>query len=425
MSVATSLLACLVDSKDGMDQFLHLGWDPEYFRGPEEEGCWSLMVSYITKYGVMPSRERFLEEGFTLPLQNPDPLQYYYDKVKERFRHQTLKAAMLKASDLLKNEKIDEAEQALMETSLKLLKGKNKKQIVNFAQEGHDIVFNEIKAKKLAGDAYGMKTGWPSLDNLCDGLQGGDVMAVIGRPGQGKTYALLQAASHGWMHQDEIPLLISMEMKPTPIIQRLAAINGKKSITQIKKAELSTAAEKGLAASLISYKSKLPFHVVDGALSSTMADILLLAQMLKPTCVWIDGAYLVKSPNPKQPRWERVTEVIETAKTMAEALELPTVVSFQFNREHKKGGGDKDVALANIAGADAVGQICSVVLGLGLSGDEQSPEQLYRRQIDILKGRNGEVGSFLINWRFDQGPDYMNFSEVLAPSKEDLTFGMA
>jgi hypothetical protein len=29
-----------------------------------------------------------------------------------------------------------------------------------------------------------------------------------------------------------------------------------------------------------------------------------------------------------------------------------------------------------------------------------------------LKGRSGESGDFEINWNFDQGPNYMDFSEV-------------
>jgi hypothetical protein len=44
--------------------------------------------------------------------------------------------------------------------------------------------------------------------------------------------------------------------------------------------------------------------------------------------------------------------------------------------------------------------------------------------VNILKGRNGEVGEFNINWRFDTGPSYMDFTEVKAITQEDLTYGI-
>jgi replicative DNA helicase len=147
-----------------------------------------------------------------------------------------------------------------------------------------------------------------------------------------------------------------------------------------------------------------------------------MARQLKPEVLWVDGAYLVKTQNRGAKRWEQVAEVCEGLKAgVADTLNIPVVASFQFNRQQKKGDkGDLD----NIAYSDAVGQISSVILGLGLSDDEGSVENLYKRKIDVLKGRNGEVGSFDINWKFDIGPNFMDFSEIKVVADGDLAFGV-
>lgn len=422
MSVALNLVASLVDSPTGLADFLRLMLTPDLFRGPEESSCWDLLSGHTLKYGKIPPRERFIEKGFTLPTGVNDSVDYYADQVRTRHIHYVLKQSLYDAQELLNADKTLLAQASMTDAVLKLAKSQYQKKLVDFATEGHDIIFNEIKSKKLQGSNYGIKFGWPTLDNMADGLTGGDVVTIVGRPGQGKTYAMLYTASHAWNIQNKRPMFVTMEMKPLAIIQRLAAINAKKPITAIKKGEMSNYMETDLALKLKSYKHKNEFWVVDGGLAATVNDIILMARQLKPDVVWIDGAYLVRGESARQQRWERVTEVLERVKgELAEALNIPAIISFQFNRQ----GGKKDAGLEHIAYTDAVGQLSSVVLGLGLSDKEDSVEALSKRKVEILKGRNGEVGEFMINWTFDNpGPDFMNFTEIQALEIEDMQFGM-
>ena len=54
-----------------------------------------------------------------------------------------------------------------------------------------------------------------------------------------------------------------------------------------------------------------------------------------------------------------------------------------------------------------IGQVSSIVLGLF---QEEGVETMVRRKIRVLKGRNGEVGAFDINWNFTN----MDFTQVQA-----------
>ena len=421
-SIAAGLMASLVDSSQGLAEFIRIGLGPEHFKGPEESSQWELLSTFVVKYGQIPSRDQFLAHGWALPAHHPEPIAWYADQLKSRFTHGVIKQAVLDVQALLNQDHPAQAQETLIATVLRLTRSQFRRQLVDFATEGKVIIATEMLAKKLQGEDYGIKFGWPTLDAMADGLFGGDVVTIVGRPASGKSFAMLYTASHAWRMQNKRPMFVTMEMKPLSIVQRLAAMNAVKPITQLKKAELSTASEKDLMQKLGSYQDKNQFWVVDGALTATINDIILLARQLKPDVVWIDGAYLVRGESVRQQRWDRVTEVLERVKSeLAEALDMPVVISFQFNRDSlKKGGG-----LEHIAYADAVGQLSSVVLALGLSEAPESVEHLAKRRVEILKGRNGESGGFDINWLFDSpGPNFMDFTEISGPDKADLQWGV-
>lgn len=421
MSIAAGLLASLVDSATGLSDFIRLGLSPELFKGPEETAMWGMTHAYVVKYGQMPSRARYAEEKLDLPLIHPDPVEWYADQLRSRHTHQLLKQTILDVQLHLNADSPKMGLEAMTSAVLHLTRTTFKRKLVDFSTEGAELILSAMKAKKLQGENYGIRTGWPTLDGMVDGVLGGDVLTIVGRPGQGKTYAMLYTAEHAWDKQNKNIMFVTMEMKPLPIAQRLAAVNTKKPITQLKKAELSTAAEKDLFKKLNSYQDHGRFWIVDGGLTATAQDIILLARQLKPDVVYIDGAYLVKGDDPRQQRWDRTTAVLERIKgDLAESLDIPVSISFQFNRQ----GGKKDAGLEHIAYADAVGQLSSVVLGLGLSDNEDSVEAINKRRVEILKGRSGEMGGFDIHWRFDQGPNFMDFTEVKAIEKEDLTYGI-
>ena len=85
---------------------------------------------------------------------------------------------------------------------------------------------------------------------------------------------------------------------------------------------------------------------------------------------------------------------------------IPVVASWQFNRgAEKKMEKDKQVGLEDIGYTDEIGQLSSVVLGLM---QEESIETIMTREVRILKGRDGEVGTFYTKWDFIN----MDFGEL-------------
>ena len=89
-------------------------------------------------------------------------------------------------------------------------------------------------------------------------------------------------------------MFVSMEMDILSIEQRLAAMHTNVKMNAVKKAAMSTvrAEEAQARAEGRCQGFKAPFWVVDGNLTATVDDVLLLARQLKPDAVFIDGAYL-------------------------------------------------------------------------------------------------------------------------------------
>lgn len=237
----------------------------------------------------------------------------------------------------------------------------------------------------------------------------------------GKTFKLLYNALHTWS-TNKTPLFFSMEMAKTVIMQRMAAMHAHKPLTHLMKAEMTTKAFTAMMEILKKVKEKQEsLWIVDGNLATTVDDIIMLTRQLKPSAIYVDGAYLLRHPNLRTSRFERQTENAEWLKQrVATDLGIPVVASYQFGKEmvkkQKASGAQAKAGLEDIYGSDAIAQLSTMVFGLM---QEDSVETQKERIVEILKGRNGETGRFKINWDF-QG---MDFSEkVSQEDEEELMF---
>jgi replicative DNA helicase len=424
----SKLLLGLVDSGEkGFAEFMEFQLDKQIFKGDEAE-LFDFIRTHAMGYGSLPKRKtvkKFANENaITIPTKEAidEPPKYYLDQIETRNLKLGLKGAMMDAEKLrLTNP--DASLDALTSDIIRLNQHATRKQLLNFAEGGDKLVHEEFIKTQLNADT-GLKFGWPTFDKMSGGLSGGDVVSIVGRPGMGKTYMELHAMLHAW-GQGLTTLFVSMEMKVTPIAQRLAAMYTNTSIAELKSAQIATKKYEGMRSILGGMQGQHGMWVADGALSAKVADVQMLCAQLQPDVLFIDGAYLLRCENPRLARHDRINTNVEDIKMMlAEQLNIPVVQSFQFNREMTKKGVE-DVGLENIAGSDAIGQLSSVVLGLF---EEDSIETAVQRKIRVLKGRNGEQGEFNINWRFgglgkwidngEMAPDtdtsnIMNFTEIL------------
>ena len=231
------------------------------------------------------------------------------------------------------------------------------------------------------------------------------------------TWMMLFGALNAWA--SGLPtMFVSMEMSQVPVQQRLASMHTHLPMTKIKGGGLDTQDYERFKAELVKLQGQdVPFYVLDGNLAATVEGIWALARHLKLGSIWIDGGYLLKHPTERD-RYKRVAENAELIKSELASM-CPTVTSWQFarpkNASKKKDAPKEKQDLDDIGYTDAIGQVSSLVLGLM---QQESVETSTGREVDILKGRDGQTGQFNINWNFTA----MDFSEVKAVELSDLQF---
>lgn len=418
-SVGMQLIASLLKAGK-VEDIATINIDSEYLK-PNELEVYEFMAVHTQQHDAMPADETVAEEFPDVVLPTTvEPPSYYAQKVKDRFFVNVMKAGVDEAKQYLKKENMKplEAVKILTDVATGLTLKQNTTKIIDF-RDSAELIKKEYKSKMKGGDEHSIQLGWESFDEMSGGLYGGDVVSYVGRPAQGKTFALLYTAKHVWKTQKKVPLIVSMEMIPILLVQRLAAMHTHKNLTQLKNAQMTTVGFKKMIKGLEQAgTAEHPFWIVDGNLTATVEDIWGLCRQLKPDILLIDGAYLMKHKNTKMNKFERIDVNAELIKMMlATELNIPVLCSYQFNREAakkmKKKAAD-EVDLEDIGYSDSIGQLSSIVLGLF---EEDGVSTIQRRKINIMKGRGGEVGQFFINWNFN----LMDFTECVE-DKSDLVF---
>jgi replicative DNA helicase len=424
-------LLSAVSQSQSVEQWVTLGLLADLF-GPGHQECFNYIEGHIQKYGKLPTLETLATDGKYTFDDAQETAKYYFDRLIRRRTKQLIVEDNEEINKLVNSQKLDDVlkgARMLIDKTLKAITRAAPNSITDF-RNAWDYVWPAY-LKKISGETFGVMMGWPKLDNMTGGLLGGDLVSYVGRPATGKTFHMLYSAHYAWWTQKLPVLFVSMEMMPLLLHERLAAIHTSIPLSKIKMQngmgltnitlinqdwgkKISANEPLKLQQGLGTAKANaMPLWIVDGNLSKSVDDVGLHIRQLQPAVVYIDGAYLLRHPDARLNRYQRVAENCDRIKQIATELNVPLVASWQFSREAtKKKKGDKP-GLEDIGYSDAIGQHSSVVLGFFAP---DSVETHKKRQVDILKGRHGEVGSFFVNWDFT-GMNFGEYQELDAATK--------
>lgn len=392
---------------------------PELFNGFEVQ-LYEELIKHCKMHGKVPAKEVFLQHVDVEDLPDvTEPPSYYAQELRDRFVSDTIRDTLLEAKTLVTDKKDPMAALAMVQQkALAMSMGASPRAILDMREAGDKIISSYAQQLSTPEEAAIM-TGWETPDSFTGGSRGGDVISIVGRPADGKSWCTMELAKHAWKVQKKRVLIVSMEMLPLICAQRMASIYTTTAFKHLMKAELPTPNFNKLKQGLTEMSHEdAPCWIIDGNLTATVEDIWTYALMLKPDAIYIDGAYLVGNANKRLDRFSRVAENCRLFKSeLATNLSIPLCTTWQFNREAAKKAkatkGDNKAGLEDIGFSDEVGQISSLVMAIQKGQDVTS---LNHKGMDILKGRNGETGAFEINWDFRK----MNFQEYI-PDPTNLT----
>lgn len=415
------MLLAMAKEQDSMLWYrAHL--EEELFKG-SEIGLFGAFNKHIQKYKKLPALSTLYEnypEFKDIPLE--EKAEFYLEILDQRYSYDIINKANVDSQKVLQSDKTNIAgAKSILVSSLQALNQReHRSKIIDFGQDGKKVILDDYHSSNYGKSIT--KFYWDYIDRLSGGAVGGDVVSFVGRPASGKSFMLFRQAYKNFKEGGQVNLIVSMEMNGLSVSQRLAAINSGVNLTQLKKKALATPTYNKLVEGLtLMEKSGESLYVLDGNLASDVEEVYMLAATLNVDAVYIDGAYLLQSStNKRLSPFERVSTVAHIIKKSTTELDIPSVCSWQFNRDavgkkKGKGAGVEVAGLENIGMSDAIGQLSSIVISMM---QEESVETMESRLLTLLKGRDGETGQWRINWDFIN----MNFDERDEYQKQNLEY---
>ncbi len=304
------IAAACVEAK--VDAFVQAGEIKHLFHTDSEKAALAYVTSHVMQHGAMPNIETVGIHTGALLVQPKEPASYYLQHLNRRHIELRLREAVKDVTPYMESgpgkdpeKALDHIASAVFELSLQHMDA----QILDF-RNAREAVLAAFIQQQVHGSVVGIETGWPSLDQMTGGCQTGDLISYVARPGMGKTWSLLYSAHHAWTKQGKVPLVVSLEMPAIQVQQRMAALTAHVPASGVKTGHLTNNEEAKLKATLLDLgKEERPFWLVDGQMSVTIEDLLMMARMIQPDAIYVDGAYMLEHPDPRLNKWAKVGEV--------------------------------------------------------------------------------------------------------------------
>ena len=243
------------------------------------------------------------------------------------------------------------------------------------------------------GLARGIPTGFIDLDNLTNGLHGGQMIIVAARPGVGKSTLALDFMRSCSIKHNKASVIFSLEMSKSEIVMRLLSAETEIRLSDMRAGRMSDEAWAKLA-NRVGQISEAPLFIDDSA-NLTMMEIRSKARRLKQKLdlqmIVVDYLQLMSSGKRVESRQQEVSEFSRQLKLLAKELDVPLVAISQLNRGPES-RTDKRPQLADLRESGSLEQDADMVMLL-YRPDSQDKDDERAGEADIIlaKHRGGPI----------------------------------
>jgi replicative DNA helicase len=251
------------------------------------------------------------------------------------------------------------------------------------------------------GELRGLSTGFHDLDQMTDGLKGGEMIVIAARPSMGKTSLAMNVAEHVAVTL-KLPVgVFSLEMTAESLVLRMLCSRAEVNLRRLREgflAERDYPALTRVAGEL----AKSPLFIDDTAGLSVLqlrAKARRMWQQFGVRLFVIDYLQLLHSTSRRADnRQQEIADISNGVKALAKELEVPIIVLSQLNRELEKREPGAKPKLSDLRESGSIEQDADVVglLYKPSSGeDEEAPaegQDVVPVKLYIAKQRNGPTG---------------------------------
>ena len=249
-----------------------------------------------------------------------------------------------------------------------------------------------------------IKTGLQPIDEtLGGGMLPGGFYILAARPGCGKTALALQIADN--VAKSGAVLFVTLEMDVSQLqARRLSRRTGIFSTRLLLDERLSAEEWQQVQAANVEL-SHLPLYA-NGKEGCTVLDVRSMARHVKGlSLIVVDYLGLLRPERSRSSRYEEITTISNSLKTLARSLKVPVLCLAQLNRASEQ-RADKKPGLADLRDSGAIEQDADAVLLMhrpDMYDDESERGDLVFVSTQIAKNRHAGTASFQLGFSLQTG----------------------
>jgi len=361
----------------------------------------NMIIDHAREFGRAPVPETINEHhpGFVIT-HNAEPYRYYLNEAVRLRQAVHVRDAISRVERALAEDRLEQAvtEYAQSARNFEILDLKSRDLDVARDIEAHAA---EYRRRRDTGDAMGISTGFPTLDQHTFGIHPGEFWLFIGRPGAFKTWLLCQMFCAFIRNLEGPVLFFSKEMTREQILLRTLAILGRDSFTELRRHQYGDERLEAVLAQVRSLKARPIIIGRDPRWNYDIGYFQSKVLEYKPRVACLDGAYLFA----KSAEWTDVTNFTRSLRDVALMSEVPVVATTQ---QKPKGGGAMY--------ADSFEQDASVLIRVERGYDdvlERRTQAVTLNQVKIRDEEDGRKVSIYIDF------ERSVFLEGVAPAGGD------
>ena len=259
-----------------------------------------------------------------------------------------------------------------------------------------DAVMSEVEARQQGTSKQGLMTGFTELDELTNGLKGGQMVIVAARPGLGKSTLAVDFMRHASIKNNIPTLIFSLEMGKDELVERIISAESSVYTQNLKRGSMSPDdwAAAGEAAQRL---DKAPLYIADSP-ELTMVDIAARARLMQAQhgikMIVVDYLQLLTSGKKSESRQQEVSDFSRQLKLLAKSLDIPIIAIAQLNRGVEMRGEDALPKASDLRESGSLEQDADIIL-LIHRPDAQNRDHARAGEADIIvaKHRGGSTGT--------------------------------
>ncbi|NOY89507.1 MAG: replicative DNA helicase [FCB group bacterium] len=286
----------------------------------------------------------------------------------------------------------------------------------------------------------GIKTGYEQLDNMTNGLHGGELIIIAGRPSMGKSALVMNIAENIAIDYGKGVGVFSLEMSNEALALRMLCGRSRVSQQRLRAGKLKNEEWPRLTAAG-GVLSDAPIFIDDSA-NLTSLEMRAKARRLKAKSdvglIIVDYIQMMHSPGRFENRQQEMASISRSLKILAKELNIPVIACSQLSRMVEQRGGEKRPQLSDLRESGAIEQDADVVIFVYRAEhylshlEKTDPKYIEvegKAELILSKQRNGPTGIVPLTFikefaRFENpAPGYRELPPGVEPvSGQDVPF---